>query len=226
VFGRRRRQELEGLLQAARDRLDANAEQTAVLVDAVTALNKTIGVEVERTQRLEATADATTGALQHALSAQTADVSAALEHVASMYAVLAERIETDRLERNTLVQAVGQLARQLVLPEPTRPRVLGGSVFATAQVDARQSDPDDAGNRAAETAFAIGTDVCCRFGDQWIGGVEIVEIVDDSNRPTYRVRRHQDGYVLPALFNARDLRLAQPATADTNNEPRGRWARS
>jgi hypothetical protein len=217
VFGRRRRQEAEALVLAARDRLEVNAEQTAVLVETVSALKATISAEIERTRRLEARADATAVARNDALAAQAAGVSAALERVASMYARLAEQVEADRLERPALTEALGHLGRRLVPPEPARPRVLGGSVFATPEVDPREIDLDEEAVRVvpSTTSFDLGTAVCCRFGDQWIDGVEIVEVVlDGSPQPSYRLRRRQDGYVIPALFCARDLRAAQQPSAD------------
>jgi hypothetical protein len=216
VFGRRRRQEAEALVLAARDRLEVNAEQTAVLVEAVSALRATIGAELERTRRLEANADATAVARNDALAAQAAGVSAALERVASMYTRLAEQLEADRLERPALAEALGHLSRRLAPPDPARPRVLGGSVFATPEVDPREIVLDEEAVRVVPSMapFDRGTAVCCRFGDQWIDGVEIFEVVDGSPQPSYRLRRRQDGYVIPALFCARDLRAAQQPAAD------------
>lgn len=206
VFGRRSRQETEELLRAALKRLDVNAKETAVLVKTIATLKSTIGVEIERARRLEATADATARARHDALAAQAADVSAALEHVASMYARLAERVEADRLERPALTEAIGKLGRQLVAPDPNRPRVLGGTVFATP--------PDDARDVAPAMSFEVGTAVSCRFGDQWIDGVDIAEVFDDATQPTYRLRRRQDGYLLPPRFCARDLRPAARPSDD------------
>jgi hypothetical protein len=211
VFGRRSRQETEELLRAALQRLDGNAKETAVLVKTIAALKATIGVEAERARGLEATADATARARHEALAAQAADVSAALEHVASMYARLAERVEADRLERPALTEAIGRLGRQLMAPDPNRPRVVGGTVFPTPAEGARDVDLGEARGEVAPApvmSFEIGTAVCCRFGDQWIDGVDIAEVLDDSTQRSYRLRRRHDGYLLPPRFCARDLRLA------------------
>ena len=209
VFGRRSRQETEELLRAALQRLDVNAKETAVLVKTIAALKATIGVEAERARGLEATADATARARHEALAAQAADVSAALEHVASMYARLAERVEADRLERPALTEAIGRLGRQLMTPDPNRPRVVGGTVFPTPAEGTRDVELGEERAEAAPVmSFEIGTAVCCRFGDQWIDGVDIAEVLDDSTQPSYRLRRRHDGYLLPPRFCARDLRLA------------------
>jgi hypothetical protein len=224
VFGRRSRQESEELLRAALERLDVNAEETTELVKTIAALKATISVEVERARRLQATADATARARNEALAAQAADVSAALEHVASMYARLAERVEADRLERPALTEAIDKLGRQLVAPDPARPRVLGGSVFATPREDARDvvlgGESDDV---VPAMSFDVGTAVCCRFGDQWIDGVEIAEVLDDATQRSYRLRRRQDGYLLPPRFCARDLRPA-PRPSDDIDVDKG-WVR-
>jgi hypothetical protein len=216
------------LAQARRNRRAAATR----LVDAIAALNATLAAEIERTRSLEAAADATVNALQHALSAQTGDVSAALEHVASTSALLAQHIETDRIERGALVDVVRQLVppspSPAALAEPARPRVLGGSMFATPPID---SDVDV----VPAAPFATGTAVCCRFGDQWINGVEVVEILGLPAHPSYRLRRYQDGYVLPALFGAGDLRKATAApditasdttAPETETRPGIRWTRS
>ncbi len=228
MFGRRKRQETEELLDAASRRLDASAKQAAALVDAVVALNATISTEMERNQRLEAASEAAARALQQAIAAQTTDVSGALRQVASMYELLAGRIDDDRQERRAISEAIGRLALPPAPPaEPPRPRVLGGSVFATPPGDAREVGRGDAVELVPGAPFTVGTAVCCRFGDQWIDGVEIVEVLGNPARPSYRLRRTQDGYVLPPSFGSRDLRLASCAPpAETGTEPRGRWARS
>jgi hypothetical protein len=215
VFGRRSRQETEELLRAALKRLDVSAKETAVLVKTITALKATIGVEIERARQLEATADATARTRHEALAAQAVDVSAALEHVASMYARLAERVEADRLERPALAEAIGKLGRQLMAPDPNRPRVVGGTVFATPVEDAPNvALGDESVEVAPAMSFEVGTAVCCRFGDQWIDGVDIAEVLDDSTQPYYRLRRRHDGYLLPPRFCARDLRLAARPSDD------------
>jgi hypothetical protein len=235
VFGRRRREESEELLRETRERLDASAWQSARLADTLSALNVTISAELARTEQLEAAADATASALQQALSAQSTDVATALEHVASMYATLTQRIEADRVERHTFTEAIRQLAGPPALAEPERPRVLGGSVFAmpaseSSSNGASANGGDDRVDLVTEIPYDIGTAVSCRFGDQWIDGVEIVEVIGEPNQITYRLRRRQDGYVLPPLFGSSDLRAAPRVSngtpANGDGVFRSRWARS
>lgn len=45
------------------------------------------------------------------------------------------------------------------------------------------------------------------YDDRFSRGFEIVEVVANGDgRTRYRVRRHSDGFVLPALFDADDVR--------------------
>ncbi len=63
-----------------------------------------------------------------------------------------------------------------------------------------------------------GVEVRCRFGDRWVTGFEVCEVIrlDDATR--YRLRRRSDGSVIPTLFDEKDLRFfsttfVEPATA-------------
>jgi hypothetical protein len=209
VFGRRRRQETDVLLRAVQERLDVSAAEGSALAKNIAGLKSTIDIQVERSRRAEATADTTARDLQLGRSAQSAEMTAALDHVASLFARLAERIEADRLDRHTLSEVVGQLARQLEAVDTNRPSAVGDSVLVPPRVETRRLGADPVTDAEPEMSFDVGVAVCCRFGDQWIDGVEIVEILGDAAKPMYRLRRALDGYELPPLFCARDLRLAQ-----------------
>ncbi|HEY5172800.1 MAG TPA: hypothetical protein VIK54_13815, partial [Acidimicrobiia bacterium] len=209
MFGRRRRQETDALLRAVQERLDASAAEGTALAKNIAGLKATIDVEIARSRRAEATADTTARDLQLGRTAQSAEMTAALEHVASLFARLAERIEADRLDRHALSEVVGHLARKLEAVDTSRPNVIGDSVLAAPPVETHQLGVDHAADDEPEMSFDVGAKVCCRFGDQWIDGVEIVAISGDSAKPMYRLRRGLDGYELPTLFCARDLRLAQ-----------------
>ena len=52
-----------------------------------------------------------------------------------------------------------------------------------------------------------GVEVRCRFGDRWVTGFEVCEVIrlDDATR--YRLRRRSDGSVIPTLFDEKDLRF-------------------
>jgi hypothetical protein len=145
--------------------------------------------------------------------------------MAGMCALLAEEIAAEREERRALVDAVGALARQTLEPGSPKSRVLGGSVYSSSPnangdeivlVDDPSADDDPAAR------LVVGTPVRCRFGDGWIGGLEVAETITDGNRPRYRLRRTADHYMLPARFERGDLEVAE------HDEPsvERRWSRS
>jgi hypothetical protein len=102
----------------------------------------------------------------------------------------------------------------------------------------------------------IAVEVRGRFGDRWVDGFEICEVMETPEGHRYRLRRHRDGVVLPELFDATSIRHVetfdqlstngthahhgngQPAARDTNvNDATGyaapavngastRWSRS
>jgi hypothetical protein len=59
-----------------------------------------------------------------------------------------------------------------------------------------------------------GVEVRCRFGDRWVTGFEVCEVIRFDDVTRYRLRRRSDGSVLPTLFEDKDLRfftsLAEP----------------
>ena len=52
----------------------------------------------------------------------------------------------------------------------------------------------------------IAVEVRGRFGDRWVDGFEICEVMTTPVGPRYRLRRHRDGAVLPELFDATSIR--------------------
>ena len=134
-----------------------------------------------------------------------------LEVVTTMCDHVIEYIEADRAERRMMIEALTRLTRtisdQVVLPtapngnghygeelEPSPERLIGGSMPAGPDriVDVRE--PDQA------------VEVRCRFGDRWVDGFEICEVLKEDRGVRYRLRRRIDGFVLPELFDAVDIR--------------------
>jgi hypothetical protein len=52
----------------------------------------------------------------------------------------------------------------------------------------------------------IAVEVRGRFGDRWVDGFEICEVMETPEGHRYRLRRHRDGVVLPELFDATSIR--------------------
>ena len=92
--------------------------------------------------------------------------------------------------------------------------VVNGTVVDGVDAEAMESalDPTlDGGVGVAPESLAPhaphgAVEVRCRFGDKWVDGFEICEIVRAGGRVRYRLRRLLDGCVLPELFNAADVR--------------------
>ena len=99
-----------------------------------------------------------------------------------------------------------------------RERVIGGSMPAGPEpvIDLRQPDPPavasstavpvEAAEVSASVPIKIAVEVKGRFGDRWVDGFEICEVMTTPEGPRYRLRRHRDGVVLPELFDATSIR--------------------
>jgi hypothetical protein len=59
-----------------------------------------------------------------------------------------------------------------------------------------------------------GVEVRCRFGDRWVTGFEVCEVIRTDNRTRYRLRRRSDGSVIPTLFEEKDLRFFSTTFVD------------
>ena len=154
--------------------------------------------------------------VQVAFSERDTELARALRRVADACHVVAGRVEGERVERVALVDAVNRLSASVVtslgrlpaLPTtaaPARHHVIGGSIDPEVLLD----DRDDA------TSIDVTPDVLrhesvevhCRFGDRWVGGFEVAEVVPGDGGAVYRLRRRSDDSVLPTLFDERDIRF-------------------
>jgi hypothetical protein len=61
-------------------------------------------------------------------------------------------------------------------------------------------------NGTPSASVEIAVEVRGRFGDRWVAGFEICEVMTTPAGPRYRLRRRRDGAVLPELFDATNLR--------------------
>jgi hypothetical protein len=131
-----------------------------------------------------------------------------LEVVTTMCDHVIEYIEADRVERRMMIEALTKLARTLgeALPAPSMTlanteRLIGGSIAAGPDPTAAEPEID---LRDHETAV----EVKCRFGDRWVDGFEICEVMHGGvgDEVRYRLRRRIDGVVLPESFSAADIR--------------------
>jgi hypothetical protein len=182
-----------------------------------------------------------------------------LEVVTSMCDHVIEYIEADRSERRMMIDTLAQLSRTITegaraslaaasaqRAAPTelfgaRERVVGGSMPAGRgpDIDLRvaESEPEaEAPPLLTEVAplpvsmsTEIAVEVRGRFGDRWVDGFEICEVMPTPDGPRYRLRRQRDSVVLPELFDATSIRhieTFEQLNGDPLNGPSGYWSRS
>jgi hypothetical protein len=231
VFGRQWGARAEALAEEVRAKLASHAHERAVLAEAITKLESTLAAEHARRADLQLSTKTAVDNLRDSVAGHATDLAKAVEEVARMCAMLADRIEIERDERRALVEAVTLLARQ-AMERPTveapitRPRIVGGSVYASPPTTNDHEIvliDEDANGRGDVARLTVGTAVRCRFGDGWIDGLEVCEIMADGEDVRYRLRRALDQYVLPARFERRDLDLVSDSSPPN---PQGKWWQS
>jgi hypothetical protein len=181
--------------------------------------------------------------VRETIAGRDSELIHALERVGSTYESLAERVHLDRIDQTALTDAISRLATALAhagsfaLPSSNGPTtVIGGTVEPTptpaeaifTRADLVDAEPDreiDLEAIAAAPGPVVrppagrpvrpdGVEVRCRFGDRWVTGFEVCEVirVDDTSR--YRLRRRSDGSVIPTLFDEKDLRFFSTSFVD------------
>lgn len=177
----RRRQEFEDRVAAIEERSDASVTRAWDV-----ARRAVDDVEALREE---------TAALRRQLEAREAgerhDLVLALDSVHR----LAEQLEAERAERTLLTEALLRIAEGIAAGRrelDERPRAIGGTIAPTPLVaDGR-------------------IEVRSRFGNRWVDGFAIHEVVlGDDGTVGYRLRRANDGFVLPAVFPEEDVRAAE-----------------
>jgi len=232
VFGRRWGARAEALREEVRTKMAAHAHERALLADAITKLESTLAAEAQQRADVQLSTEAAASTLLSSVENHATDLARAVEDVARMCALLADRIDTERDERRALVEAVTVLARRalesssVIEPDLNKPRLLGGNVYASPPTpnDGEVVLFDESANgREHMSRLDVGAAVRYRFGDSWIDGLEICDVVGDGTDVRYRLRRATDEYVLPAQFERRDLDIAGEVSPPG---ARGRWWQS
>ncbi len=193
----------------------ADAEMRASFARAITGIESLLRTEHDDRMQTEIALLDAFGGLRDELADRDASFVRALERVADAWERIADRIEADRIERRALAEAVARLAESLA-PEPAVPgrattaHVIGGTVFGQT-VDLRENGNGTAVEPNAATIDAemlqLGAvEVRGRFGDRWVEGFEVCEVVEEAGVLRYRLRRRSDGITLPALFDECNVR--------------------
>jgi hypothetical protein len=162
MFGLGKRME-ERTAEAIRGEMSAaNMHARAVLADAISQIELRLSRDRDERARNEVSTETAIENLRSVVaSQQPADVGPALEQVAEMCALVAERLEADRLERRALTEAILVLARPGNVPLDAQPRVIGGTVLSASDT----AENGQNGIAASETVPSIAAPDVSRAGD-------------------------------------------------------------
>jgi hypothetical protein len=118
-----------------------------LLADAVAKMELRLSRELEQRRRDQAVTESSIATLQSSLSSSSTDVARALGQVANMCAIVAERLDADRLERRAFTEALARAALPPVAKSDGPSRIIGGTFFASSEVEDEPEisvvDPND-----------------------------------------------------------------------------------
>jgi len=92
-------------------------------------------------------------------------------------------------------------------PPPPPDREIDLIAAATVADATELREPAAVDPPAARPVRPDAVEVRCRFGDRWVNGFEVCEVIRLDDRTRYRLRRRSDGSVIPTLFDEKDLRF-------------------
>jgi hypothetical protein len=201
-------------MQAAAQAAAQAARQAAAYADAQAAEQTEMRAEIRALLDGQADAQAATldalRALRDDVVTHDAEVVRVLELAVNVCEHVIECVDTDRVERRAIVDALTALTAainwqsegRLSAPKNGNGHVIGGRVVAGDQEllhePVQMIELDDGRD--------TGVEVRCRFGDRWVDGFQVCETIHTDAGERYRLRRVLDGTILPELFAANDLR--------------------
>jgi hypothetical protein len=123
--------ELQTVAAIREEMAAADMRARAVLSNAMALIELRLSKDQEEREREQQSTDGAIELLRNSVIDNATGVGRLLEQVANMCAMVADRLEADRVERHALAEALTRLARPVAdLPEPSR--VIGGTVVATS----------------------------------------------------------------------------------------------
>ena len=125
MFGRRRR---EAELEAITTALEADAEARRALADALARIDARLAQGLDEQAQTQTATGVTVQHLRSTVVDTRNDLAQAVDHLARVCALLSDRIDVERIERQAIVETMSKLALAPA-PEPPRSgeRVIGGS---------------------------------------------------------------------------------------------------
>jgi hypothetical protein len=236
-MGRRRRKVEAELVDVFRTELAAiRTEMQTALADTAAVLSARVRSELEQRMGEPSALASGIQSVRDTIAVRDSDLVQVLKRVVEVCESLAERVQIDRAERTALVDAVSRLSTVLTVagsfsftsaPTPGHHTVIGGTVDPQSPpvIDAEADDEIDLEAVAREPELPArrverpapppvgrpvrpdGVEVRCRFGDRWVSGFEVCEVIRLDDVTRYRLRRRSDGSVIPTLFDEKNLRF-------------------
>lgn len=203
MFGSSKRREAEAAraVEAVREEMAAaELRARAVLADALAKMELRLSRDLEERQRLQSVTENAVETLHSSLTNSSTEVARALGQVANMCALVAERLDADRLERRAFTEAIARATRPPVSKADGPSRIIGGTFFATSEVP---DDPDDeisivdtngsSGDPADETAYVDATSRPAADPDAMIELPNTDEVSTNGELAGYGVRHQEAG---------------------------------
>jgi hypothetical protein len=131
MFGSRKRKDAIDAIRA--DLSAAELRSRAMLADAIAKMELRSSRDVEQRRQLQSVTESAVKTLQSSLTDNATEVARALGQVANMCALVAERIDAERLERRAFTEAIGRATRPPVTKVAGPSQIIGGTFFATSE---------------------------------------------------------------------------------------------
>jgi hypothetical protein len=131
--------ELQTIAAIREEMAAADMRARAVLSNAMALIELRLSKDQEEREREQQSTEAAIELLRNSVIDNATGVGRLLEQVANMCAMVADRLEADRVERRALAEALTRLALPAAeLPEPSK--VIGGTVVASQSAPAAASE--------------------------------------------------------------------------------------
>jgi hypothetical protein len=134
MFGSQKRKEAAALEAIRAELSAAELRSRAVLADALAKMELRWSRDVEHRRRLQSVTESAVETLQSSLTNSSTEIARALGQVANMCAIVAERLDADRLERRAFTEAIARAGRPPVAKVDGPSQIIGGTFFATSEV--------------------------------------------------------------------------------------------
>jgi hypothetical protein len=134
MFGSQKRKEAAALEAIRAELSAAELRARAVLADALAKMELRLSRDVEERRRLQSVTESAVETLQSSLTSSSTEIARALGQVANMCAIVAERLDADRLERRAFTEAIARAGRPPAAKPNGPSQIIGGTFFATSEV--------------------------------------------------------------------------------------------